>query len=201
MSIRTSAKPICQACNRPFNPSSEGATNTMGPTCAKRVGHVAWDDSFSQLSFTGDLGEHLRPPPVKTKSRMPKISLPRELREAYQAAKTAFDELFRLNCGNGTLLHNGPALELETEIYFGGCDFHTLADPVLGWLEPEYQLQLLIDQQNQVAYHRREINGVVTMLAIPLNAPGARADIGRIVHYTHSVRRHYEGAQLSLLGE
>ncbi len=172
----------------------------MGPTCARRVGQVGWNDQFSQLSFSEELGEHHRPAPVKTKSRLPKVSLPRELREAYQAAKMAFDDLFRLNCGNGTLLHNGPALALETEIFFGGCDFHTLADPVLGWLEPEFQLQLFVEHKTQTAYHRRDINGVITMLAIPNASSAANmAFIHRITSYTEAIRRHYAGAQLSLL--
>lgn len=201
MSKRTSAKPICQACNRPFDPRSEGATLTMGPTCAKRANLSGPAEKSPQLSFLGDdLGTMAMPPRPKFRSRLPKRTLPADLREGYQLAKMAFDELFREFCTNGSLLQGNLAIELEREVLFEGCEVHSLADPVLGWLEPEFQVQLLIIYEDGVAYHRREINGVVTMLMCDFaTSDPARRNIRLITEFTAAVRKHHEGPQLSLL--
>lgn len=173
----------------------------MGPTCAKRAGMSGAVQSSGQLSFLGDeLGTMLMPPKPKFRSRLPKRTLPAELSEGYKLAKMAFDELFREFCTNGSLLQGNLALELEREILFEGCELHSLADPVLGWLEPEFQLQLLIIYEDGVAYHRREINGVVTMLLCDFaTSDRARGNVRLITEFTAAVRKHHEGPQLSLL--
>jgi hypothetical protein len=172
----------------------------MGPTCAKRAGVAAGELETPQLSFFGELGVQAMPPRPKFRSRVSRKTQPVELREGYLMAKMAFDELFRESCGNGSLLQGELALRQEREVMFEGCEVHSLADPVLGWLEPEFQLQLLIIYEDGVAYHRREINGVVTMLMVDFAASEtARKHVRLITEFTSSVRRYYEGPQLSLL--
>ncbi len=199
-----SSKPICYACNRPFNPASPGATSTLGPTCAKRFTLGTQGNLDPQLGFLSGLGEQPRPAAPKPTRVRPsaKRKLPAHLNELYILAKYAFDELFREFCKTGVLMTGERASAAELELAKRPIDTHSLADATLEWLEPEHDLTLILDLENQTAYHKRVFNGVVTLLETdPSGSPSAQSHIDTITRFTSAIRRFREkedGLQLSL---
>lgn len=194
------AKPICHACNRPFDPSSPGATRTMGPTCAKRALYQHTNEEAWQLSFERELGSHAKPAPRKHSSlRRPRAELPPHLLERYHLAKMAFDELFREFCKDGTLLYGERALAFDIMLNSPAYDRHDFDDDLLDWLEPEHELQLFLSEHDTTAFHRRTVNGTVSLLLFNANSPQARPHLATIVSFTKAMRRHRENEEIGQL--
>lgn len=200
MPIRSSAKPICQACNRPFDPRSPGAARSLGPTCAKRSGDV--EDQDSQLAFA------LPEPPklvALPRAKIPKsvAQLPAHFKGRYELAKIAFDELFREFCLTNVLLTGERAELAEQELSERQPQVFSLDDPGIDWLEPEHDLALLVDSAEDTVYHRRMFNGVLTLLEItPSRSTAAREHIQTIIKYAEdlaALREAQDAVQLSLL--
>ena len=192
----TSAKPVCQACNRPFDPRSPGATPRMGPTCAKRAGAALAILDLGQLDFelepTPTLDLSLRPPPLP----FPKISprqIPRRFDERYAEAKISFDELYREFCQLTPPVVGDAADRLDLELRAGeGVVSYALRDPTLTWLEPEHDLTLLIEPTRGAVYHRRAFNGVLTYLEIDCSrSPTARHHVEVITSFARAMTEHH----------
>ena len=166
---------------------------TMGPACAQRGVESGLDDSEAQLSFEGELGsqkkaEVFRPPAFRAFSQRP---LPAHLSEQYQTAKMAFDELFRELCKNGTLLYGEKALAFDHMLSAGDYDIYSFDDPLLIWLEPEHELQLFLSKDGHTAFHRRSMNGTVSLLHFEADrSPIAKQLIQEIKRFCQSLRRY-----------
>jgi hypothetical protein len=202
-----SAKPICIACHRPFDPSSPGATPTMGPTCARRSGHLAVDEVGDlQLTFGNDQVAKLAP--LKAKTKLPTVKsstkIPRSLAEKFVEAKLAFDELFREFFIDQNVLYGEAALIGHQTLMENGAEDHSFNDPILNWLEPEHELHLVLDPCENKAYCWRILNGTYTLLKLdPRSSVAARRNVSVIRAFSLAVTsyRHAQDVrQLSLVG-
>jgi hypothetical protein len=186
----------------------------MGPTCAQRgvYSRLDGDDSLTsqQISFDGELGSQTKQPlPQKPRSRSlsSQRELPSHLRSQYQLAKMAFDDLFREFCKNGTLLYGERALAFDHLLNNGDFEVHGFDDPLLDWLEPEHELQLFLSPDGRTAFHRRCINGTVSLLHFNIDpsnvvqSSAAKKCIEIIASFRRSLREYRDKektVQLSL---
>lgn len=190
----TSAKPVCQACNRPFDPRSAGATPQMGPTCAKRAGAALAVLNLGQLGFEIEIEDSADRSVPAPPAAAPKISprqIPKRFDERFVDAKIAFDELYREFIQSAPLVQGADAEALDIHLANRpGVVTHSLRDPTLPWLEPEHDLALVIEASGRV-YHRRALNGVLTLLEIdPSASPEAWHHVEVIASFTRALREH-----------
>lgn len=171
----------------------------MGPSCAQRGVYATLQEDTSQLSFDSELGSQAKPKDKRaTTRRLPsKSSLPSHLQGQLEMAKTAFDDLFREFCKNGTLLYDERALAFDNMLNSGDFEIHGFDDPLLDWLEPEYELQLFLSKDGRTAFHRRCINGTVSLLHFEVeSSSSAKKFIEIIVSFSRSLRRHRNQEQM-----
>jgi hypothetical protein len=126
---------------------------------------------------------------------------------SYQLAKMAFDDLFREFCKNGTLLYGERALAFDHLLNNGDFEVHGFDDPLLDWLEPEHELQLFLSPDGRTAFHRRCINGTVSLLHFNIDpsnvvqSSAAKKCIEIIASFRRSLREYRDKektVQLSL---
>ena len=204
MAGRTRSRPICTACNRPFDPTSPGSTRTMGPTCAKRAGLSPLTGTAhpSELNLTFDdiLMEMPRihaSPEEKFALKRKKLMMgapahiPKSLREKHQHAKIAFDELLRLFLSDQSVHYGNDALKRYEEICTGSVEIHSFGDQSLKWLEPEYDIHLLHDRACGKYYYWRVFNETPTLVEIDEKRwAEAREPIAVIVAYSQALASH-----------
>ncbi len=174
----------------------------MGPTCAQRGVNSRMEEEASQMSFDGELGSQSKPQQNKPTNRnLPsQRDLPAHLRAQYQMAKMAFDDLFREFCKNGTLLYGTRALAFDSMLNSGDFEVHGFDDPLLDWLEPEHELQLFLSQDGRTAFHRRCINGTVSLLHFNIGeSSSAKKCVEIIASFCRSLRMHREKEQMMQL--
>jgi hypothetical protein len=212
-------RPICQACNRPFDPTSPGATLTMGPTCAKRASLITLDDSGPQLNLiTNESGAGMSKLPLgalaapkkkrnafeKGLERASARKIPKRLEEQFILAKIAFDDLYREFHATGAVLYGNEALHCYQELKAKNSDEFSLSDPVLPWLEAEHNIHLLKDRETGQTFYFRILNETFTLLALsPEKSPEAQKNVATIYGYCEALRtyRKIEAVhQLSLRG-
>jgi hypothetical protein len=197
---KTTSRPICLACHRPFDPFSPGATATMGPTCAKKAQiEAAHDEASPQMNLMEEPRSAVSVPPRKNRPTTELASsrftgrssglgsparVPSSLAEAYHLAKIAFDDLYREFCAPERLHEHCEAQSLLEKLEREGFERIRLADPVLEWLEPEHDLSLFLGLRSGRAYHVRVLNGVLTVLDLePRTSAFAHANIQTILRY------------------
>lgn len=170
----------------------------MGPTCAQRGVYDHREDDASQMSLTGELGAQSKPEQKKSIKRPPpaKKELPAHLRGQYQMAKMAFDDLFREFCKNGTLLYGERALAFDGVLNNGDFEVHGFDDPLLDWLEPEHELWLFLSRDGRTGFHRRCINGTVSLLHFNIGeSASAKTCTEIIASFSRSLRAHRDKEQ------
>jgi hypothetical protein len=191
---RGSDKPICYACNRPFDPKSAGATLTMGPTCAKRTSGSKLIFE-TQLTFLEDEPSYAPAVPAESRRlfRKAKVVLPKSLADKAAAAKIAFDELQREFSQPLNIYYGEHARLRFAELVDRKVERHSLSDPTLKWLAPEYDIHLLIDHENRLAYYWRVFNESHTLIKIdPRSSHGARQNIATILDFSESLTAYRE---------
>jgi hypothetical protein len=195
---RSSDKPICYACNRPFDPKSEGATSTMGPTCAKRAAGSPTSGLVfeTQLTFLEDeaLSAPLAiPPNERRRARRPQPKLPKSLGEKAEAAKLAFDDLQREFSKPLNIYYREEARLRFEELMIRKVERHSFGDPSLPWLAPQFDIHLLIDHENRLAYYWRVYNESSTLIMIdPRASKTARENIAVILNFSETLTAYRE---------
>lgn len=165
----------------------------MGPTCAQRGVDSRIEDDSVQMSFDGEFGAQTKPQQTKPLKRSLPIQrdLPAYLRAEYEMAKLAFDDLFREFCKNGTLLYGERVLAFDGMLKSDEFEVHGLDDPHLDWLEPQHELRLFLSRHGRTAYHRRCINGTLSLLHFNIGeSAAAKKCVEIIVSFCRSLRKH-----------
>lgn len=133
--------------------------------------------------------------------RIPR-ELPRTLHEKFILAKMAFDELQRKFHAQSPFIYGKPAVDIYTELELKSIERRSFIDPELIWLEPEHDVQLLIDFESGRTFYWRVINHTPAILELDANRDAeTRQLIGAIRDFSQSVEqlRALEAAtQLSL---
>jgi hypothetical protein len=155
------------------------------------------------MSWNGELGAQSKPQRKKPSNRLlssrclpSQKEVPAHLREQYQMAKMAFDDLFREFCKNGTLLYGERALAFDGVLNSGDFEVHGFDDPLLDWLEPEHELWLFLSRDGRTGFHRRCINGTVSLLHFNIGeSASAKMCTEIIASFSRSLRAHREKEQ------
>lgn len=166
----------------------------MGPTCAKRSAGGPTSISFeTQLSFLDD--EPLFNAPIQADERRTprraKALLPKVISERADLAKTAFDELQREFSQPMNVYYGEEARLRFEELIDRRVECHSFGDPSLAWLAPEYDIHLLIDHKNRLAYYWRIFNESHTLIMIdPRSSREARNNIAIILGFSEALATH-----------